>query len=277
MIRVALRFDDPSATSDRILEASIISALEESGLQATFAIIPFSNAPTGRIALDAGSGALLMAAHKRHVFEVALHGNCHRRLKEDGKPSEFFGLPVYRQSALLNEAAESLRALFGPSSVRGFVPPWNSYDVATLVSLDTLGFAYISAGRWCPTNYDGPLTIVPRTCQFNALETAVAEARRYARLEAHVVAVLHHYDFHESGETGSTIDLRKFTDSLTWLKRQPDIQVMNLRDMAALGRDGVFARPLKGWLREEELHWRLRARLPKHCLIDAPIWRLLFA
>lgn len=276
MIRVSLRLDDPSANSHRGVENGIIAALEATGLRATFAVIPYRDTSAGRLALDSQTGAHLLAAYRSGLVEIALHGHSHRRVNADGsRPSEFRGLPVERQEALLSEAIGHLSGLFGAGSVSGFVPPWNSYDEATLAALESLGFDYISAGRREPPGYAGPLAIVPRTCQFSALESAIAEAVRYSRLDPQVVAVLHHGDFRESGVEGSSLDLQVFADRLAWLKRQPDIQVMTLREAVNANRAGAPARSSKRWLRKEHLPWRLQQRLPRLCLVDAPVWRLL--
>jgi peptidoglycan/xylan/chitin deacetylase (PgdA/CDA1 family) len=277
MIRVALRFDDPSATSHHGVEAGVIAALQEIGVPATFAVIPFRDTPAGRLALDASNGAHLLAACRSALIEVALHGHSHRRLSPEGQPSEFSGLTVAHQSALLTEAANHLRGLFGEGSLGGFVPPWNSYDATTLTALEGLGFDYLSAGWKHPPGYAGPLAIVPRTCQFTELESAIAEARRYARFAPCVVAVLHHYDFYESTEAGSTLDLPAFTGRLAWLKRQADVQIMSLRDMVAISSAGAFVRGFRARVRKEHLNWRLQRRLPDYCLVDAPLWRQLLA
>lgn len=278
MIRLALRFDDASAISHRGVESGIIDALKDTGIQATFAVIPYSDTPSGRLALDSQCGAHLLAACQSGLVEIALHGYSHRRVSTDGRPSEFCGLPVERQAAILTEAMEHLSGMFGGRSISGFVPPWNSYDAATVAALEGLGFDYISADRrHYPPGYAGPLAVLPFTCQFNALELAIAEARRYSRFAPHVVAVLHHFDFHESGAVGSRLDLQEFADSLAWLKRQPDVQVMTLREMATVSLAGAPARTSKRRLRKVHLPWRLQQRLPKLCLVDAPIWRLLLA
>jgi predicted deacetylase len=224
MIRVAIRFDDPSATSARALEEDIIAALEQSGLAATFAVVPFSKTPTGLMALDENNAAHLLAAQRRGAIEVALHGHSHRPHNAPGKPSEFAGLPTEHQSALLGEAIAHLRELFGAGAVRGFVPPWNSYDATTLKALDDLDFDYISAGEWHWRNYAGPLVEVPRTCQFTALECAINEARKYSGFTSpSVIAALHHYDFIVGGADENGLDMQAFIDTLAWLKRQPDV------------------------------------------------------
>lgn len=81
----------------------------------------------------------------------------------------------------------------------------------------------------------------------------MAKARRFAQLDPHVVAVLHHYDFRENGEPAANLDLRSFASRLAWLKQQSDVQVMRLNDMVASGRSGVLARQFKGFIRTEHL------------------------
>ena len=277
LIRVAIRFDDPSPDSQRGLEEGIIDLLGSEGVSATFAIVPFSETHGGSLSLDEVNSAHLLAAQRLGIVEIALHGHSHKRHNSEGFPSEFFGLSLARQTALLSAAAAHLRSLFGAESVHGFVPPWNSYDATTLHATAGLGFYYLSAGNWYPPGYAGPLAILPRTCQFTALESAIAEARRFAGLDPHVVAVLHHYDFRESGEPGANLDLPAFARRLAWLRQQPDVQVMRLDDMVASSRFGALARPFKGLIRKEHLPWRLRLRLPTQCLVDAPLWRQLLA
>ncbi len=52
MIRIAFRFDDPSPTSDHVVEKQLIAELQCRELCATFAVVPFSVRPEGRIDLD---------------------------------------------------------------------------------------------------------------------------------------------------------------------------------------------------------------------------------
>jgi peptidoglycan/xylan/chitin deacetylase (PgdA/CDA1 family) len=278
MIRVALRFDDPSATSPRALEEEVIASLERSGVAATFAVIPFSETPNGLVALDESNAAHLLAAHRRGAIEVALHGHSHGSHNGQGKLSEFAGLSIAVQSTLLREAIAHMRELFGATAARGFVPPWNSYDAATLAAIEGLGLDYISAGEWHAPDYRGPLVDVPRTCQLADLESAVDEARKYSRLAPpSVIVVLHHYDFAESGADGATLNMRVFIDKLAWLKQQADVLTMTVGEIVESRSTGASIWPTKRWLRKEHLPWRLRKRLPKYCLVDAPIWRLLLA
>lgn len=276
VIRVAIRFDDPSALSFGEVEQGILAALEDTETQATFAVIPFSNTPSGRVALDARNGAHLLAAQQRDLIEVALHGHSHLHRSPNRPPSEFCGIAAERQLSMVSEAAAHLRALFGAGSIRGFVPPWNSYDGTTLPALECNGFDYISAGERHVASYSGPLAVLPRTCQFTALEAAIVEVRRYSAVSPNIVivAVLHHDDFRESSDSG-TIDLSGFSRRLAWLKQQSDVQVTTLRDLAFVNPTGALFHPSKRWMRATYLPWRLRQRLPRRCLVDAQLWRLL--
>ena len=274
MIRFALRFDDASAISHHGIEQGIITALSDTNTQATFAVIPFIETSRGRTKLDANNGARLLAANERGLIEVALHGHSHLRRGIGPQPSEFYGIVAERQHSMLCEAAAHLRVLFGQASIRGFVPPWNSYDATTLTTLNTVGFEYISAGERSVRRYNGPLVVLPRTCQFTALESAVAEARRYAAFSPYIVAVLHHYDFREDG---GTLDQYALTRLLAWLKQQSDVQIMTLHGLASTHSNRALAQPSLWSLRTKHLHWRLRSRLPTQCSVPAPLWRVLLA
>lgn len=277
MIRVALRFDDPSPISHREVEEGVIAALAENDARATFAVIPFKDTPAGRLAVDANNGSHLLAAHRAGVVEIALHGHSHLHLSPGAKPSEFSGVSAERQASLLAEAAGHLRVVFGEGSLSGFVPPFNSYDASTLLAVEHLGFRYLSAGWKNPEGYHGGLSIMPPTCKFAQLESAIDEARRYARFAPIVIMVLHHYEFRENCGDGSTLDMAGFTDRLRWLKQQPDVEVMSLAAMAAAGSPAASARALGIQQTKAMLHWRLQKRLPSRCQVDAPIWRLLLA
>jgi predicted deacetylase len=274
MIRVALRFDDASAISHRGIEQCIITALSDTDTQAKFAVIPFRNTPLGRKELDPNNGDRLLAAHQRGLIEVALHGHSHLNQSVGRQSSEFYGIAAERQHSMLSEAAARLRMLFGKAAVHGFVPPWNSYDATTLTTLNTIDFEYISAGDRSVRRYSGPLAVLPRTCQFTALESAVAEARRYAAFSPYIVVVLHHYDFREDG---GMLDQYALTRLLAWLKQQPDVQVMTLHGLAITHSNRALAQPSLWSLRAKKLHWRLRSRLPTQCLVPAPLWRVLLA
>lgn len=275
VIRVAIRFDDPSPTSDRALEGALVSALQRAGARATFAVIPFVGPPSAQLALDAERAAHLIEAQRCGVIEIAQHGYSHRnRAAMDEKRSEFRGLGSREQERMVAAGAAKLRELFGIDSVVGFVPPWNSFDIETLRALGPSGHVYLSAGVEHTTyGPDLPL-LLPRTCQFEDLEAAIGRARRYRSWYPHVIAVLHHYDFVENGSGAARLSIAAFEHRLHWLGEQTDVRLMTLREMASSASAG-----LRHWPRRMRLARRLpeflRNPLPRDCIVDAPLWRQL--
>lgn len=277
MIRVALRFDDPSATSDKDLELGVIAALRDAKMPVTLAVIPFRETANGRLALNAENADHLVKAYQAGLIEIALHGHSHIRRSHSAQPSEFIGLEPVEQVALLKEGVLHLRQVFGQKAVTGFVPPWNTYDASTLAALDALEVSYVSAGWETPEGYTGSLSILPRTCQLTELRSAVAEARRFARFSPDVVAVLHHYDFLESRDKGAKLSLADLDDLFRWLRDQRDVEVVTLGTMAGGASATGFHHAIRNQQRSQSLHWRLKRRMPNTCLVNAPLWRVLLA
>ena len=115
MIRLAFRFDDPSATSDHELERGVICALQDHGMRATFGVIPFRSSDGRLVALNRASSAHLIAAADAGTIEIALHGHSHVSRVSSRQPnSEFDGVPAAEQLALLQEASAHLQSLCGP-------------------------------------------------------------------------------------------------------------------------------------------------------------------
>lgn len=233
MIRLAFRLDDPSVTSDRKLEEGIIQHLSAHSLKASFAVVPFRFIGEEKIPLTGSRASHMIDARRRGVLEIALHGYTHTRTANSttDKPTEFMGLSTSQQLALIGEGKGLLEELFG-CGVNGFVPPWNSYDAKTLAAVQQLGFGYVSAGRSVVRPPKG-LAVIPFTCRIDEVEQAVLEARGYRDRPAIVVAIMHHYDFVEAGESKPRTDLARFGALLEWVSRQPDVDVVTLAGMAA--------------------------------------------
>ena len=276
MVRVAFRFDDPSPSSNHALERAVIEALGSWNCSATFAVIPFKRVNGELAGLTKEKVAHLVDAVDRGTAEVALHGFSHERRGSalHGKPSEFVGLTLTDQLDLIARGALRLKEVFG-DRISGFVPPWNSFDRATLDALEQLGFRYLSGGWEAPLTYRGEVAILPRTCTLANLEAAVKEARSVSFLSPLIIAVMHHYDFSESGAEKAEIDVPRFDKLLRWLRQEPDLEMLPLGKMAA----GLTARECRRALKRhrlgQALHWRLRACVPQQTLLTAPLWRLL--
>lgn len=267
MIRVALRFDDPSVATDHDLEVAIFELLERYGIPATVAATPFHRQGEACQALSADNAPHLIAAHGKGIIEIAQHGYSHeqRSFTKGGKKSEFAGLAANEQARLISEGRDLLTRMFG-CDITGFVPPWNTCDVSTVEAARDLDFQYFSA------SYDAPtvkkLTWLPRTCQIKDVVTAVEEARRYSWSRPLVIAVMHHYDFYELGSSEARIDLTGLRERLAWLNAQPNLRTITLDTMSRECRGCIGPgrmESLKGIL-----PWRLRRWLPEQHLVAFP-------
>jgi peptidoglycan/xylan/chitin deacetylase (PgdA/CDA1 family) len=267
MIRVALRFDDPSATSDHALEAAIFQKLERHGVPITVAAIPYRQRNGDYVALSADHAGHLLQARRAGVIEIALHGYSHeeRGGSARGAPSEFAGVPAAEQRRLIEAGRAVLKDAFG-CNIAGFVPPFNTCDAMTVAALHDLGFTYLSAGLDAPR--DPKLAWLPRSCQMVDIQAAVVAARRDAWLGPVVIGVMHHYDFHESGSPQARIDLAGFAERLAWIAAQPDIEVLTLDGLARACCRHTHLSQLRGLHRL--LPWRLRQRLPVGHLLPVP-------
>ena len=101
MIRLALRLDDPSATSNQEIEARILESLVRHGLRATFAVIPFRGEAAAPLPLTRERARPLREAVEQGVLDIALHGHMHLRVRPEGERSEFVGLPAARQREMI--------------------------------------------------------------------------------------------------------------------------------------------------------------------------------
>jgi len=264
MIRLALRFDDPSATSDRSLEEGIFAAARTAGIPLTVAVIPFRNQAGEQVGLTEARAAHLIQAQRDGIIEVAQHGYCHEPETPGQKPpSEFSGQDFDRQLEKISQGRSVLEALFG-KSITGFVPPWNTFDARTSGALAQIGFRYLSAGWEMDADCSPDLVYLPRTCQMTELQAVLHALRTFDSLDPVVVAVMHHYDFAESGNPQATTDLNRFGALLQSLGRDARLQVSTLSTLT-----DAACTSLQNRIRQNawgSLHWRLQRRLPSRAL-----------
>ncbi|GAB4178090.1 MAG: hypothetical protein Fur0039_21740 [Rhodocyclaceae bacterium] len=276
MIRIAFRLDDPSGTSDHALERAILERLRARGMRVTLAVVPFAGDGSGGVRpLSAASVGHIREAAEDGTAEIALHGFSHERRNpaEETAPSEFAGLAPERQEDLMRRGLAHLQAVFG-RPIRGFVPPWNAFDAATLNAARRLGISYVSAGRTLPRALPPQVPVIPLTCRLDTLGAAIGEARRIERLSPIVVVILHHYDFFEHGGDGAKVSLDGFDASLARLASQPDVVGVTLEQLAAR----IRPRRMMGAMRLAESlrrHPSLPLRLPRYCIAPGPLWRTI--
>ena len=273
MIKLALRFDDPSATSDRALEEGVFAAARAAGISLTVAVIPFRNQAGEQVCLTEARATHLIQAQRDGIIEVAQHGYSHEPETAGQKPpSEFSGLDFDCQLEKISQGRSALEAIFG-KTITGFVPPWNTFDARTSSALAQSGFRYLSAGGEMDADYSPGLAYLPRTCQMTELQAALEALRTFDSLDPVVVAVMHHYDFAESGNPQATIDLNRFGALLHSLSRDTRLQVSTLSELT-----DTTCTSLKNRLRQnawKSLHWQIQRRLPSHALLRQAWPRLI--
>lgn len=266
MIQVAFRFDDPSETSHQGVEQGIIEVLRAHHACATFACIPFRLVEGERVPLSRGRATPLIEAERDGTIEVALHGHSHlRHTTAPVLPSEFATRSAREQSALIDEGAAQLAKVFGQGPV-GFVPPWNTFDDATLAALEAGGFEYLSAGEEHARAFAGQLRQVHRTSHLARIDAVERECKRFRNLDYRSIFVMHHYDFFESGSEQAVIDLEGFQRILARLGDIEDLRITTLREMARTLRGSASGRSLQHRLARKRL---LRRFLPHHGFVDA--------
>lgn len=244
MITVFFRYDDYSALSPEPADAGLIKVLRRRDVSATFSAIP--SVTTGEVhvpgdrperLLEGPRMERLAQAVTEGVVDLALHGWNHRThagaLPPD--PSEFRGVPYEDQFRRLQCGQQLLEAGTGRRP-RTFVPPWNTYDRATLRALEELGFECIAANREGPRPRAGsPLQLAPMTVEMPGLREAVERARTTGDGAAVISVMLHPYDFAEDPSSRAVMTLDDFDGALRWLQGQPDVRIAALSDLLDAG------------------------------------------
>jgi peptidoglycan/xylan/chitin deacetylase (PgdA/CDA1 family) len=264
MISVCFRFDDPSAISDHELERRVFDIFARQDARLCVAAIPFARRADGEsVSLSHQNAIHLLDAMRAGLIEVAQHGHSHvqRGVDNWGAHSEFAGVPLAEQTRLIAEGLDQLTSIFG-HRIRGFVPPWNTYDRDTAQALDHAGFAFLSAGSYAIRS--GHLAVIPRTCTLRNARDVLKRAADFQLLAPVVVVVFHPDDFREfklppaPDEPPPFTDLEELEALLRWIRAQPGLRVEELGGIADSVRNG---KPLRNST-ELKLPWRIKAQVP---------------
>jgi hypothetical protein len=154
------------------------------------------------------------------------------------------------------------------------VPPWGTFDSATTYALEKLKFRYLSAGWNLDAGCSPSLSYVPATCQMISLPNTLNELERFALPDLVVNAVMHHYDFAESGNPQALTDLKRFRALLKALAQDERVLITSLSAISE-----VPSTHLANRLRQNsyaKLPWKIRSRLPKNALLTQNWLRLLW-
>jgi hypothetical protein len=225
------------------------------------------------VRLTPARASYLIHAHRDGVIEVAQHRYCHEPEQAGQEPpSEFRGVDFEHQVEKIRAGRSVLEELFG-KTITGFVPPWNTFDVTTTHALAQTGFRYLSAGWDMDADCVPGLSYLPRTCQMTALQITLDALGTFASLNPVIIAVMHHYDFAESGNPHAAINLSRFGALLQSLSRDTRLQVSTLSGLADTPCASLTSR-----LRQDtwkSLHWRIQRRLPGNALFHQAWPRLI--
>lgn len=237
-VTVFFRFDDFSETSPLAVEAGLVDALRSHQFCATFAVIPavtegsyHQPGDRGILPLGPEKARFLRRAVEDGAVDVALHGWNHRTVATKAPHSEFVGLASDDQVAKITQGQELLRRSIDVDA-RVFVPPWNSYDDATLDALVGRGITCMSANRYGPCRGDA-LRFVPTTADMGELRQAIARAKNSGDADPIIGVLLHPYDFKESGDARGTMTCETFAAELLWLTQEPGVRVVPISRLSA--------------------------------------------
>jgi len=149
---------------------------------------------TVRLAEDQPRVALLRRAVSDGLCEPAVHGLTHHTWKQLPRwGTEFEGLPVEEQYDVLRTARREVEELVEkPVSV--FVPPWNSYDEATVQAAGRAGLTLVSAGLDTFVDACAAVRQVPATVELQQLRRIMHDGRTFPPGSI-VVLLTHGTDF----------------------------------------------------------------------------------
>ena len=143
---------------------------------------------------DAARVALIREAVHKGTCVPAVHGLTHHTWKQLPKyGTEFSGLPLERQTEILRRAKREVEAIV-ERDVTVFVPPWNSFDEATIEAAHRTGFDVLSCGLHLPIESNGSVRLLPATVELIHLRQILDRGRCMPRGSV-VVLLMHATDF----------------------------------------------------------------------------------
>lgn len=226
MTQILLRYDDFSTSSNSVIERRLFETVANRGAKLTVSIVPFVAGiewpPRGPIPLlPLSSEKVALFKEFAPCLDPVLHGYAHQAVSRYTGLSEFnYASPTTQKIARLRDGKAYLEELLR-MKIRTFVPPWNAYSADTLEALAATGFEAVSGdasfGPLCSN-----MAFIPSTCLLPEIPTSLAAAAGDSG--SLVCALLHEYDFPESGsvqacitmeQLGEIID-RAIAQKVTW-------------------------------------------------------------
>jgi hypothetical protein len=245
MITVFFRYDDYSAASPLDVDSGVINLMHKYNMCCTFAVIPavkdkegddYRSGDRDEFVLGEEKLDLLKNAIHEGVVDLALHGWNHQTHDAalPGAPSEFLGLPFDVQVRRIMRGYKFFKQQIGVAP-NIFVPPWNSYDANTLLGLEQIGIACISADRFSPVIKSSSIYFAPITVEMDGLRSAIENAHKISDPEPIIGVSLHPYNFYESKNSWSFMNLADFELNIMWLTQCSDVKVKSIGSLMETG------------------------------------------
>jgi len=273
MIKIAFRFDDPSLTSDHLLEKQIINICNRYAVKINFAVIPFKKIDNKLHPLTQQKADHLINAEKNSWIEISQHGYAHINHNKDGIPSEFSDESTKVQSDLLAKGKSILDQLF-LNQRRGFVPPWNTFNKTTSKVVSAKDFLFLSAGWEIPSQTNHLVPLLPRTCQITSLTDCITQTEPFSSLNPIIIVVMHHYDFIESNKEQGSLSLDMFENCIKNLTTHDNVVLTSLNDLAKEQSISSSSTAFLLHSKISNIHWRLANYTPNNCLINCSLFKL---
>lgn len=241
MISLFFRYDDFSAVSPVEVDTGLAAALARHRCPVTFGVIPAITSGEVHVAGDRPEFPLegakvdwLASQVAAGGVELALHGWNHRtnHLCPAPTPSEYRGLALDQQIENLRRGVDRLQRDVGVRPLI-FIPPWNSYDSATVAAVAASGFTVLSAARTGAAPRDARLVFLPTCCELHDLESTLMATRESGDEDAIIGVLMHPYDFTESGDGRARFDLPALEALLDRLTSAPDVRLRSIGTLAA--------------------------------------------
>ncbi|MBM4038043.1 MAG: DUF2334 domain-containing protein [Planctomycetes bacterium] len=291
-VTIVFRYDDYAASlGDSTMEANeraFLDAFAEQGVPLTVGVVPRIEGKR-LLADDPERLRALRDAVATGQVGPALHGLTHEALARQGTAdSEFAGLPPAAQLERLREGKRLLEDWLG-TPVAAFIPPWNTYDEATVDALTEAGFQVLCAalsgppvshlqfahGRYVPIeDATPPLVALPHTTGLPDVQrTARACLRRRGR--SFLVCMFHEFSFANSADPLARVygrtSLAGLARLLQWCRAEPGVELATAAEAASR-----YARELSdGRVDAARARWQFAARWRRVPVVGRLVARLL--
>lgn len=275
MIKICFRFDDPSEISDHDLENKIIDLFVKYDAKICLAVIPFRKKwrdESEKIyPLSAQKVPHIIEGIQNGTVEITQHGYSHVSVVQTAKnhASEFSGVDFAQQEQKIITGRQHLAEVF-KIPIKGFVPPFNTYDKYTLEILTKQKFSYISAGWNTPNNH---IVNLPRTCNLSSVETAIVEAQKFKKLLPIINVVLHHDEFEEHIHANRPDNPTPFTNLsqlealLNKIKQSSHLENCHISEICQTNQQIQNNNHFSNYNWTKHTHWRIRPYFPGHLIL----------